>query len=235
MLGRSHKEAVAKLDLAFPGKDGSLVVARAAKAATCTFGLVRAKTNTTWKALKSFGRWDELVELTVSRAARRKDPTLPQTLVACAVSYRHAQSKGRQWLLTSLLDAKSYPATDIVAVYHERWEVELGYGKIKTQLLQNEETIRSRTVDGVEQELWGILLAYNLIRLDMERIAEQADVTPSRISFVAAMRFIRDEWSWCGVASPGSIPKNLQRMRDRVASSCCHHDAVAAATHAPSR
>ena len=180
--------------------------------------LVRAKAKTKWKVTQSFGRWDKLVELTASRTARRKDPTLPETLVARAVSYRHPKSKGRQWLLTSLLDTHRYPAADIVAVYHERWEIELGYGEIKTQLLQNEETIRSRTVDGVEQELWGILLAYNLIRLDMERIAAQAEVPPSRISFVAAMRFIRDEWAWCAVASPGSIPKKLQRMRDRVAS-----------------
>ena len=56
------------------------------------------------------------------------------------------------------------------------------------------------------------------LRLDMERIAAQAEVPPSRSSFVATMRFIRDEWAWCAVASPGSIPKKLQRMRDRVAS-----------------
>lgn len=180
--------------------------------------LIRAKANSKWTVLESFGRWDKRVELTVSRTARRQDPTLPKTIVARAVSYRHPKSKGRQWLLTSLLDPKTYPAADIVAVYHDRWEIELGYDEIKTHLLQAEETIRSRTVEGVEQELWGILLAYNLIRLDMERIAEQAKVTPSRISFVTAMRFIRDEWSWCTVASPGSIPKKLQRMRDRVAS-----------------
>ncbi len=167
---------------------------------------------------QSFGRRDKLVELTVSRQARRKDPTLPDTLVARAVSYRHPKSRGRQWLLTSLLNPKTYPAADIVAVYHERWDIELGYGEIKTQLLQNEETIRSPTVEGVEQELWGILLAYNLIRLDMERIAAQAKVPPSRISFAAAMRFIRDEWAWCAVASPGSIPKKLLRMRERVAT-----------------
>ena len=52
----------------------------------------------------------------------------------------------------------------------------------------------------------------------MERIAAQAKVPPSRISFVAAMRFIRDEWAWSAVASPGSIPNKLQRMRDRVAT-----------------
>ena len=32
-------------------------------------------------------------------------------------------------------------------------------------MLDREEAIRSRTPEGVRQELWGILIAYNLIRL----------------------------------------------------------------------
>jgi len=96
-------------------------------------------------------------------------------------------------------------------------ELELGYDELKTHMLDRQETIRSRTVEGVKQELWGILLMYNLIRVEMVRIAKEADVPPARISFVAAMRYIRDEWAWCAVASPGSIPKKLHRMRQRVA------------------
>jgi hypothetical protein len=105
-----------------------------------------------------------------------------------------------------------------VTLYRERWEIELGYDEVKTHLLEREETIRSRTIDGVYQEVWGILVAYNLVRLEMERIAAEADVAPSRISFVTALRFIRDEWSWCAVASPGAIPARLQRLRDRIKS-----------------
>jgi len=82
--------------------------------------------------------------------------------------------------------------------------------------LEREEAIRSRTPPGVAQEIWGILLAFNLIRREMENIAKQADVSPTRISFVMAMRFIRDEWLWCAVASPGAIPKKLQRLRAEV-------------------
>ena len=59
--------------------------------------------------------------------------------------------------------------------------------------------IRSLTVKGVKQELWGIFLAYNLVRLEMERIADEAHVDPIRISVVTALRYIRDEWFWlCG-------------------------------------
>jgi len=137
----------------------------------------------------------------VTSRARRKDPSLPKHFTARAVSYTHPGSKGRQWLLTSLADPAKYPAREVVALYHERWEIELGYDEIKTHLLERKETIRSRSVVGVRQELWGVLLTYNLIRLEMEKIADEADVPPNRISFVAAMRFIRDEWSWCAFAS----------------------------------
>ena len=178
--------------------------------------LTRAKSTTKWEVEASLGRFDKLVRLKVSSAARKKDPSLPKTLLVRAISYRHPDSKGPQWLLTSLVDPKEYPANEIVELYHERWEIELGYDEIKTHLLDSEITLRSRTVEGVEQELWGILITYNLIRLEMDCIAEEADVSPSRISFVAAMRFIRDEWSWCAVAAPGSIPAKLRRMRARI-------------------
>jgi hypothetical protein len=178
--------------------------------------MTRAKSTTKWKVLKSYGRYDKLVEFTVSSSARKQHPELPATFTARAVSYRHPRSKGRQWLLTSLTDPEKYPALELIQLYHDRWEIELGYDEIKTHMLSREETIRSRTPSGVKQEIWGILITFNLIRREMETIAAQADVPPTRISFVMAMRFIRDEWSWCAVASPGSIPAKLQRMRDNV-------------------
>jgi len=179
--------------------------------------LSRAKSNSKWKVLKSFGPDDKLVEFNVSSQARKQDAWLPKTFVARAISYQHPDSKGRQWVLTSLIDADLYPAPEIVALYHERWEIEIGYDELKTHMLEREESIRSRTVDGVKQEVWGILLAFNLVRLDMERIAEQAGVPPNRISFMAALRLIRDEWLWCAIGTPGSIPKKLRRMREQVA------------------
>jgi hypothetical protein len=73
-------------------------------------------------------------------------------------------------------------------------------------MLDRQETIRSRTVDGVGQELWGILLAYNLIRLEIERTADDLGVEPTRISFVSTMRLVCATWVWCSIASAGAIP-----------------------------
>jgi hypothetical protein len=175
--------------------------------------MTRAKTTSKWTVLESMAPGDDLVELQISAEARSMDPSLPKTYVARAIKY---QRKGfqPQTLLTSLTDGKRYPAKDVVARYHERWELELGYDEIKTDMLDRQETIRSRTVDGVEQELWGILLAYNLIRLEMERTADDLGVEPTQISFVSSMRLICDTWVWCSIASAGAIPTRLNTMRE---------------------
>jgi hypothetical protein len=174
--------------------------------------LVRAKSNTRLNVLKRLGDGDDLVELQVSADSLQSDPSLPKTYIARAIRY---QRKGfqPQTLLTSLTDAEAFPPREIAALYHERWEIELGYDEIKTEMLDREEAIRSRTPDGVRQEVWGILLAYNLVRLEIERVAAGAKVEPSRISFVGAMRLVCDEWLWCAIAQPGAIPKHLRNLQ----------------------
>jgi hypothetical protein len=177
--------------------------------------LTRAKASSKWRPLRQLGKGDDLVEMDVSRHARGQDPSLPRTWAMRAIRY-HRRGFRPQTLLTSLLDATQYPAAEIIALYHERWELELGYDEVKTEMLEREETIRSKTREGVEQELWGILLAYNLVRLEMARIAKSAKVEPTRISFVESLRLIRDEWAWLSVTSPGAIPKRLASMRANV-------------------
>jgi hypothetical protein len=174
--------------------------------------LTRARSNLSAKVIERFGRDDELIEMAVSRDARRQDPSLPRTWRARRIRYQLPGFR-EQWLLTSLRDPKRFPAEEIRALYHERWELELGYDEIKTELLEREEAIRSKKPDGVRQELWGVLLTYNLVRLEMEGIAREASMEPTRISFVEALRLMRDEWAWLSVTSPGAIPKRLQTMR----------------------
>ncbi|HVV85748.1 MAG TPA: IS4 family transposase [Kofleriaceae bacterium] len=178
--------------------------------------LTRAKSTTKYKVLQRLGIGDDLVEITVSDKARRQDPTLPPTFRARAIRY---QRKGHapQVLLTSLLDPKQYPADELRSVYHVRWELELGFGEIKTDLLERLETIRSKSPATVEQELWGILIAYNLIRLEMARIADDLGVEPTQISFVAAVSHFVEQWLWAtNTLTPAAIPKRLDTMRDRM-------------------
>jgi len=177
--------------------------------------LTRGKRNLKMRTLERFGPGDELVEMDVSKAARKKDPSLPSTWIARRIRYQ-IDGFAEQYLLTSLREPKRFPAKEVVALYHERWELELGYDEIKTEMLEREEAIRSKTPDGVRQEVWGILLAYNLVRLEMESIANEEKLDPTRISFVEALRLIRNEWDWLSVTSPGAIPKRIATLRRNV-------------------
>ncbi len=39
---------------------------------------------------------------------------------------------------------------------------------------------------------------------------------PGLVSFIMALRLIRDEWMWSSGASPGAIPKHLRRLREDI-------------------
>jgi hypothetical protein len=182
----------------------------------CRHWLIRTKSDTTWKTIRSLGRGDWLVEKEVSSEARSADPSLPKRWEMRAIRYLRKGFKP-QTLLTSMIDPIVYPASEIVALYHERWEIELGYGEVKTVMLAREETTRSRTPRGVSQELWGLALAYNLVRLEMERIAAEAGVTPDRISFKGALMCIEHALLTLSLASAGRIPEHLRRLRADVA------------------
>jgi len=177
--------------------------------------LTRAKSNLAWRLVEKLGRGDQIVEMDIRHPARSKHPWLPATWRMRAISYCRKGFRP-QILLTSMLDPVAFPAAELVALYHERWEIELAYDEIKTEMLDRQETLRSKKPQSVCQELWGILIAYNLVRLEMERIADELHLPPTRISFVTALTRVVDTWSWIAIASPGTIAKHLQALRLRI-------------------
>lgn len=179
------------------------------------YWLTRAKSTTKYTRVKRFAAGDELVELNVSSEARRQDPSLPKTWQVRAIRYRRRGFKP-QILLTSLLDPKRYPAGEIVALYHERWEIELGYSEVKRVMLAREESTRSKSPGGVAQELWGLAIAYNLVRFEAERVASEARVPPTRVSFVAALNFIESALRSWGTDSAGRLPERLVKLREDI-------------------
>jgi len=175
--------------------------------------LTRVRKEHRWNVVEKLGKGDDLVEVQTSW---EKNRDVPAPYMARAIRYQREGFRP-QVLLTSLLDAKTHPAAEIVELYHERWEIELGYDEIKTETLEQFESIRSKTAERVRQEVWGLAIAYNLVRREMESVAAHLRVTPTRISFRGALRVIRDAFIWASVASPGAIPKLVQRMRLEIA------------------
>jgi hypothetical protein len=105
-------------------------------------------------------------------------------------------------LLTTLSDEHADPATDLVMLYHERWEEELTIDELKTH--QRERLVlRSQTPGGVVQEVYGLLTAHGLVRRAMSAAAVQAGVAPRRVSFTGALKILRCRLAECPDDDPG--------------------------------
>jgi hypothetical protein len=172
------------------------------------------------RVVQRLGRGDALAELTPSAAARRLvrhgPRDLPPTLRVRAIHYRRRGFRP-QTLLTSLLDPVAYPAAEVVALYHQRWELELGFDEVKTHTLERADAVRSKTPTRVTQEVWGLALGYNLVRLAMARVAARAGVVPTRVSYRHALQFIRLFWLTAWTTSPGMLPRRLDALHDELA------------------
>jgi hypothetical protein len=106
-------------------------------------------------------------------------------------------------LITTLLDHHRYPAGRVVALYHERWEIECAYLALRHTLL-NGYVLRSKDRPGIEQEVWALLTLYQLLRMAMVTAVESRPATdPDRASFTTALEAARDQL----IAAQGVCPK----------------------------
>jgi Insertion element 4 transposase N-terminal/Transposase DDE domain len=111
-------------------------------------------------------------------------------------------------LLTSLLDPKHAPATELAALYHERWEIETALAELKTHLRGAKIVLRSKTPDLVRQEFYGLMMAHFAIRGLMHEAALKADTDPDHLSFLQAVRVVRRKLSTFN-AIPPSAAQNI--------------------------
>jgi hypothetical protein len=79
-------------------------------------------------------------------------------------------------LVTTLLDPAAAPAEELVALYHERWEIETALDELKTHLRGAQVVLRSKTPELVRQECYGLLLAHFALRGLMHEAALKEDV-----------------------------------------------------------
>jgi hypothetical protein len=154
---------------------------------------------------------DYLVRLPVSPQARQQHPELPThwqaRLIKCMVGGQQRQ------FLTSLCDVQRFPARDVAAHYVQRWEIELGFREIKQGMLKKAPILRSRLPELVRQEVWGLLIAYNLLRREIAQMADELQVPPQRLSFQwLALAITTALYHW-PLQIPGTFPKRLAWLR----------------------
>ncbi|WP_053208313.1 IS4 family transposase [Jiangella muralis] len=97
---------------------------------------------------------------------------------------------GQYRLATTLHDPHRYPAAELIRLYHERWEIETAYLELKSSILGGR-ILRARTPTGVEQEVYALLITYQLLRTAIAD-ATHADTDPDRASFTTALHTARD-------------------------------------------
>ncbi|MFF6774548.1 transposase [Streptomyces sp. NPDC012637] len=121
--------------------------------------------------------------------AAREGRTLPRHVIYRVITF--AKDGKVAHLGTTLLDAEQYPADELVALYRERWEIELAFDEIKNHLGPGG-PIRSRTPEGVRQELWAYLAVHQAIRQFAHAAAiSRPAVDADRVSYLKCVRIIR--------------------------------------------
>jgi hypothetical protein len=152
----------------------------------------------TSRYLEHLGRLDHLVEYTKPQCKpiwMDEDTwaALPETLTVRELRYVTRRLGHRTCvitLVTTLLDAKAYPAADLADLYLSRWQIEVNIRHLKTTM--GMEVVHCKTVEAVTKELCMYAIAYNLVRLVMLEASRRQKVPLERISFADALRWLRD-------------------------------------------
>lgn len=119
-------------------------------------------------------------------------------IIEYAVTIRAADGSTRTErfrLVTTLLDHEQAPAAELAAVYHQRWEIENGYGELKTRLRGAGFILRSKSPELARQETWAFLVVWQALCALKTDAARQGGTDPDRISFSVTVRVARDHAS----------------------------------------
>ncbi|MBM4369986.1 MAG: IS4 family transposase [Deltaproteobacteria bacterium] len=174
--------------------------------------MVRMRADMKYDRVEVLPDGTEIALLRPCSEAIRQEPDIAPSMTVRIIHYQH-QGGIPSRLCVTLLDPALYPAKELIQLYHDRWEIEIAYDELKTHMLHRKESLRSKKPEGVEQEVWGLLLAYNLVRREMLLVAAKNNVPPKRISFWTSLLRIRDFWIYAATTSaPGNIPARLADM-----------------------
>jgi Transposase DDE domain/Insertion element 4 transposase N-terminal len=121
-------------------------------------------------------------------------------------------------LVTTLLNPRVAPALELIALYHERWEIELVIDEIKTHERAQRKVLRSKTPEGVRQELYGIYLAHYAVRVLLAQAAVEAELDPDRLSFTEGLFELTEMISLALTLEPEEASEPLlKRLRHKMA------------------
>jgi hypothetical protein len=173
---------------------------------------------------RRLGDDDHLVEWSKPQRASWMDretyATIAETLTVREVRVRVVQRGFRTRVLivmTTLLDPEEFTHDELADLYRARWYAELDLRSIKQTLKMD--VLRCMTPEMVRKEIWGHLLATNLIRGVMAEAARQHDVLPRQLSFQGARQTMEGFRGELSHASPIAA----ERLREAALKAIASH------------
>lgn len=129
--------------------------------------------------------------------SRQKDSMYPQVRMVCQME-----------LSSHLITGSAFDSYDVN-------EMKLGYREQKQYMLGSRLTLRSRLPELVRQELWGVLLSYNLVRYQMVQMCFnlKGNYLPYQLSFTGAIAQIVRLLVTLPYSQPGTIPRQHKHMQ----------------------
>lgn len=179
--------------------------------------VVRVKRNMKSRTVRRISRSERIVRIRIPRAVRRHRPDLPCTWDLREVTCRPRPGHEAIRLFTSMLDPTQVSAEEIAGAYGQRWGQETAFDETKTHLLGHSTVnqpvlFRSKTPRRVEQELYGVFLAHNVVRMLLFRAAPAAELSPLRLSFVVALERVREAVRDMAALPTARLPERYARL-----------------------
>lgn len=153
--------------------------------------LARVRGNLKAKVLEVLKDGSALVEVMYRDERRRKVRVTVREMRARVVGRHGKVTELRLW--TSLLDAEEYPALELVRLYAQRWEQEIGYKELKVEM-RDGELLASHTVETAAQELACLVLAQAALARMRVEAGTAAGAEVLRVSFAKLLWAVRALW-----------------------------------------
>ena len=160
--------------------------------------LARVKVGLTLRPIEELSDGSYLAQVYPCTSMRNRDEG---GIVARVIRYTHDDPKRvgqsqEHVLLTTLKDARAYPARELILLYHERWEIELVLDEQKTHQnpwrVTKPADLRSETPLGVLQEMYTLSIGHYVTRGLMACAARTEGLDPDRLSFLGCLHVLRN-------------------------------------------
>jgi hypothetical protein len=212
--GIPTEEEILLLADRYYGRGAFLAYVQEIAGALCQM-LIRIPSNQKAKVIEVLPDGSARVEVRVCHLESRRLKTVLTLREVRGKVWRKGSSKPttvRLW--TTLLDAELYPATELLALYCQRWEQELFFRELKAHTAR-EQLLRAGSPQGAEAEFGAMIIAASLLARERLAAARQVGLPPLRLSIAKIRIALSAVLPVLSIAGDLLTPRQRQKIIQR--------------------